>query len=385
MLNALKSALLLAAACLPLSAYAQDISTMSPEEALPFLDAMTSEELLPLAQKEGQVVVFSLSSRIARVEAAFEAQYPGVDLVGVDLSSTKQIARVVAEQQAGVYAVDVLYLADTPIVYGDLLAQGRIHNYMPPRVAGEIEPAMQQPLAVHRLSTKVLMYNEAAYPDGSPISNLWQLTLPEWRSKVLMVDPSQRGELLDLLTEIALHPDEMAAAYEAQFGSPIQVDGDLQGAGEQFVRDLFENDLILVANSDVLNESVGDIEAADPPVAFGTYSDRRDNEDEGWALQVANDVVPANGILFPAVLTVADKAPHPAAARLVIDFMYGDDSASGGPGFEPFNVPGDYAVRSTITDDPDSVPLGELNAWTIDPAATAAARGRIADLIITLQ
>src|SRR5690606_9145168 len=144
--------------------------------------------------------------RIARVEAAFEAQYPGVDLVGVDLSSTKQIARVVAEQQAGVYAVDVLYLADTPIVYGDLLAQGRIHNYMPPRVAGEIDPAMQQPLAVHRLSTKVLMYNEAAYPDGSPISNLWQLTLPEWRSKVLMVDPSQRGELLDLLTEIALHP-----------------------------------------------------------------------------------------------------------------------------------------------------------------------------------
>ena len=137
MLNTVKSALLLAAACLPLSAYAQDISTMSPEEALPFLDAMTPGELLPLAQKEGQVVVFSLSSRIARVEAAFEAQYPGVDLVGVDLSSTKQIARVVAEQQAGVYAVDVLYLADTPIVYSDLLAQGRIHNYVPPRVAGD--------------------------------------------------------------------------------------------------------------------------------------------------------------------------------------------------------------------------------------------------------
>lgn len=86
MLNALRSALL-TAVVLSAPAYAQDVSTMSPEEALPFLDAMTPEELLPLAQKEGQVVVFSLSSRIARIEAAFEAQYPGIDLVGIDLSS----------------------------------------------------------------------------------------------------------------------------------------------------------------------------------------------------------------------------------------------------------------------------------------------------------
>lgn len=384
-MKVLRSALLLTAACLPVTAMAQDVTTMTPEEALPYLDAMTAEELLPLALKEGQVTVFSLSSRIARVEAAFEAAYPGIDLVGIDLSSVKQIARVGAEQDAGVFAVDVLYLADTPVVYSELLAQGRVHNYLPPRVAAEISDELKDPLTVHRLSTKVLMYNEAAFPDGSPISNLWQLTTPEWRGKVLMVDPSQRGELLDLLTEISLHPDEMAAAYEKQFGSAIAVDGDLQGAGEQFIRDLFENDLILVANSDVLNESVGDKAAANPPVAFGTYSDRRDNEDEGWALQVANDVEPANGILFPAVLTVANKAPHPAAARLLIDFMFGDDSATGGPGFEPFNVPGDYATRSTITDDPDSVPLEELNAWTINPAAIAAARGRIADLIITLQ
>ncbi|KKB85116.1 iron ABC transporter substrate-binding protein [Devosia limi DSM 17137] len=371
--------------CLPATAIAQDVTTMTPEEALPYLDAMTAEELLPLALKEGQVTVFSLSSRIARVEAAFEAAYPGIDLIGVDLSSVKQIARIKAEQDAGVFAVDVLYLADTPVVYSELLAQGRIHNYLPPRVAADIADELKSPLTAHRLSTKVLMYNEAAYPDGSPISNLWQLTTPDWRGKVLMVDPGQRGELLDLLTEISLHPDEMAAAYEKQFGSPIAVDSDLQGAGEQFIRDLFENDLILVANSDVLNESVGDKAATNPPVAFGTYSDRRDNEDEGWALQVANDVEPANGILFPAVLTLANKAPNPAAARLVIDFMFGDDSPTGGPGFAPFNVPGDYATRSTITDDPDSVPLAELNAWTINPAAIAAARGRIADLIITLQ
>jgi iron(III) transport system substrate-binding protein len=368
-----RTTLLAAAITLPGAAFGQE------------LDALTREELVPLAVKEGSVTVFSLSSRIARVEKAFEAAYPGIDLIGLDMSSVKQIARVEAEQQAGVHAVDVLYVADTPVVYKKLLDAGRISNYVPPRVAAELEDRYKAPLLVHRLSTKVLMYNEAAYPNGSPISNLWQLTLPEWKGKVLMVDPSLRGELLDLLTEIALHPDEMAAAYKAQFGKDVEVDADLQGAGEQFVRDLFENDLILVANSDVLNKAVGDKTVKEPPVGFGTYSDRRDNEKEGWALQVANDVTPANGILFPTVLTIPDKAPHPAAARLLIDFMFGDDSATGGPAFEPFNVPGDYATRKSIVDDPDSVPLEKLNAWNIDPAKVAATRGHIADLIITLQ
>lgn len=372
MFNPLKAALL-AAACLPAIAQAQD------------LDTMTTEELLPLAQEEGSVTVFSLSSRIARVEAAFEEAYPGIDMIGVDLSSAKQIARIIAEQQAGVYAADVIYAADSPVVLRDLLEPGRVHTYVPPRIADQLQEEFKSPLLVHRLSTKVLMYNEAANPDGSPITNLWQLTLPEWSGRVLMVDPTQRGELLDLLTEIALHPDEMAAAYKAQFGEDIAVDDDLSGAGEQFIRNLFANDLVLVANSDALNKAVGAKEATDPPVAFGTYSDRRDNEEEGWALQVANNVEPANGILFPAVLAIAEQAPNPAAARLAIDFMFGDDSETGGPAFEPFNVPGDYATRETIADDPDSVPLEQLKAWTINSEAIAENRARIADLIITMQ
>ncbi|NRP74603.1 hypothetical protein ILFOPFJJ_05525 [Ensifer psoraleae] len=349
------------------------------------LDKMTPEQLLPLAQKEGSVTIFSLSSRIAKIEKAFEETYPGVDLIGVDMSSTKQIARLEAEQQAGIHAVDVLYIADTPVVFTKLLQAKRVSNYVPPRVTGEIDDRYKVPLLAQRLSTKVLMYNEAAFSNGSPINNLWQLTDPEWRGRVLMVDPSQRGELLDLLTEIALHSDEMSKAYQAHFGKEIEVDPDVQGAGEQFIKDLFANDLILVPNSDVLNKSIGDINAKEPPVGFGTYSDRRDNKKEGWALQVANKVEPANGILFPAILTIADKAPHPAAARLLIDFMFGDDTPSGGPGFEPFNVPGDYATRKTIAGHPDSVKLEDLQAWTIDPQKTAAARGRIADLIITLQ
>jgi iron(III) transport system substrate-binding protein len=229
------------------------------------------------------------------------------------------------------------------------------------------------------------MYNEEANPNGTPVSNLWELTTEPWKGRVVMVDPLQRGDYLDLMTEIVLRADEMAEAYQAEFGKPVELEEPATNAGEQFIVDLFQNDVVLVASTDDVNAAVGKTGQENPPVGFTSYSDRRDNEDEGWALQVANDVEPANGIVFPAVLGVVKGAKHPAAARLLIDFLMGDETETGGPGYEPFYVAGDYATRSDIAAHPDAVPLAELNAWRIDPAKTAEIRQEVADLILTLQ
>lgn len=372
MKHAIKGALL-GAALLAGPAMAQDLNTM------------TAEELLPLAQAEGSVTVFSLSSRIAQVKTSFEEMYPGITVNAVDLNSTRQIARLQAEQRAGIYAIDVLYLSETPIVYRDLLPEGMVEAYVPERVKADVPESLRENLLTHRLSTRALMYNEVAYPDGSPIANLWQLTTPEWRGRVLIDDPTARGETLDLLTEIALRADEMAEAYEAQFGRPITVDRDLQGAGEQFIRDLFDNDVVMINDSETLRSAVGIISEGPKPVGFMTYSASRNNARDGMALQISNETVPGAGIMFPAVLALGKNAPIPAAARLLIDFMMGDDSPSGGPGFAPFAVQGDYSARRTIVDHPDAIAFDDLNLWIIDPDRTGRMRQRILDLIITLQ
>jgi iron(III) transport system substrate-binding protein len=187
------------------------------------------------------------------------------------------------------------------------------------------------------------------------------------------------------MTEIVLRSDEMAEAYEAEFGKEIAIEEPATNAGEQFIVDLFENDVVLVASTDDVNAAIGAKGQENPPIGFTSYSDRRDNEDEGWALQVANDVEPANGIIFPAVLALSADADSPAAARLLIDFLMGDDSETGGPGYEPFYVAGDYATRNDITSHPDAVPLAEFSAWRIDPARTAEIRQQVSDLILQLQ
>lgn len=361
--------------------------------AVPATDASTEgvlsgedhDALVAAAEEEGQVVVYAFTSRIAGVEEAFEAAYPGIDLVGLDISSTEMIARLQAENAAGRAEADVAYISDAPVVIGELIADGILERYVPPRFAESLPTEHQQPLLANRLSTKLLMYNEAAHPDGAPVSNLWELTQPEWSGKVVMVDPLVRGDYLDLMTEIVLRSDEMAAAYEALNGAPFALDEGIATAGEQWIVDLFENDVILVDDTDAINAAIGLIDQEDPPIGFTSYSDRRDNEEEGWALQVVNDVEPANGILFPAYLGIVQNAPHPAAARLLLDFMMGDDSATGGPAYEPFYVPGDYATRTDIEPHPDAVPLDELNSWQIDPQATYALRDEVADLILTLQ
>ncbi|HEU4808211.1 MAG TPA: ABC transporter substrate-binding protein, partial [Homoserinimonas sp.] len=241
------------------------------------------------------------------------------------------------------------------------------------------------PLPANRLSTKVLLYNEEANPDGPPVANLWELTEPEWNGKVVMVDPNVRGDYLDLMTEAVLRSDEFSSAYEELYGKSVQLDDDIQNAGEQWIKMLYDNGLILVDDTDAVNSAVGKMGQASPPVGFSSYSDLRDNEEEGWALQVAAGVAPASGIVFPAYLGLVAGGDHPAAARLFIDFAMGDDSETGGPGYAPLYVAGDYPTRTDIVPPDGALTLDELAAWVIDPAETITIRSDVADFLLTLE
>jgi iron(III) transport system substrate-binding protein len=346
------------------------------------LDKLTAEQLLPLAQKEGKVTILTISSRMSTIKTSFEAKYPGITVETVEMPSVKMIARVTAEQQAKAYVTDVMYMASAPVVQRDLLDKGYAIRYVPPRLGNELSDEFTKPLLVHRLTARTIMYNENAYPNGSPVTNLWQLTTPEWKGKVVISDPTLNDVSLNMLTVIALHPEEMAAAYEKLFKKSIEIDSDLRGAGEQFIRNLYRNDMILVSDDETLYSTVGALGKKDPPVGLMNYSARRNNKSKNLALQTSTAIDPAIGIRWQSFLTIAENSPHPAASRLLIDFLMGDDTPTGGPGFEPFNVPGDYSPRKSIKNHPDAIPLGELNLWGLDPAKVAARQDRITDLIL---
>lgn len=348
------------------------------------LDGMMPEALLKQAEKEGKVTVYSVTKRISKVEEAFEAKYPSIDLEGIYLSSDKQIAKLKADAAAGQVDVDVLYLSDAAQAINDLVDTGLVERYVPPRVADRLDDDSKAPLLAQRLSTKVLMYNEEAHPLLSPVDNVWELTLPQWHGRVYMVDPLKRSDYMDLLTEYVIRADVMESAYLAQFRKKMDLNG-AANAGERFIMDLYANGLVLVDSTDEVNAAVGALGQVDPPVGFTSYSDRRDNEKEGWALQVSNGTTPSAGISYPAVLAITKDSQHPAAARLFIDFVMGDDTDTGGEAYAPFYVAGDYATRRDIVTHPDAMPLPNLGAWRTDPAKTAKERTKVEALIRKLQ
>lgn len=354
------------------------------EEHLEY-DQMSHDELHSAAEEEGEVVVYSFTSRIAAVAEEFRAEYPEIEIVEHDISSSEQIERLASEHAAGAETADVAYVSDAPVVWTELIEEGVLFPYVPERMEEALDEEHLEPLITNRLSTKVLMYNQEAHPDGAPVENLWELTEDAWNGRVVMVDPTGRGDYLDMLTEMVLRADAMETAYEEWAGEPIQLDEGVENAGYQFIADLYDNDVILVSSTDDVNEAVGSTGQQSPPVGFTTYSDRRDNEDEGWALQVANDVAPAPGIVFPAMLGLTAEPENPAAARLLIDFMMGDDSSDGGPAYEPFYVPGDYPTRNDLETPEAALPLEEFNAWLIDPEESSDRRSEVNDFILTVE
>lgn len=383
--TSLSLAALLLASCAGTSEADSEIGTVDANEQHPEFADMSHDELVEAAEKEGEVVVYAFTSRIATVAEEFGAAYPQIDIVAHDISSSEQIERLRSEHDAGAETADVAYVSDAPVVWNELLSDGVLQRYVPERVEDELDDQYKDPLLTNRLSTKVLMYNEEANPDGAPVENLWELTEDKWASKVVMVDPTQRGDYLDLLTEMVLRADEMAASYEEHFGEPIELDEGNENAGYQYIADLYANDVILLSSTDDVNEAVGATGQEDAPVGFTSYSDRRDNEEEGWTLQVAHEAAPGPGIIFPAMLGITAEAENQAAARLLIDFMMGDDSENGGPAYEPFYVAGDYPTRNDIVDPEDALPREEFPAWEITPEDSAGLRDDVNDFILTVE
>lgn len=63
-------------------------------------------EIEAAAKKEGQVVIYSVSSRIAKLVDGFKEKY-GIEIVGFDMPSDLQIEKLRREHKAGIHSVDV--------------------------------------------------------------------------------------------------------------------------------------------------------------------------------------------------------------------------------------------------------------------------------------
>ena len=325
------------------------------------------------AREEGKVVIYSLSSRIYDMVETFKAAYPGIEVEAFDMVDSEQVEKLVREQGAGIYNVDVLFFAGATIPERELLPQGYIWNYVPTtlfdgKVTAEIIPEQfREPLLVHSLESKVVFYNTEVHPDGCPVTTLWGLTRPEWNGRVQMKDPMLTEENMNFLQTVVQHADEMAAAYEIEFGAPIVLSPGIENAGYEFIKRIADNGLVLTSSDGDASKAVGQPGQENAPLTLSVSSSKfRDNANKGYVLGIGWDIAPMVGITKQNMMAMANLAPHPNAAKLLIRYMLGD--SIGGGGFIPFNVPGGWSSRSDVPSAAPGITLDSLgeDTWFLD-------------------
>ena len=313
------------------------------------------------AREEGKVVIFSVSSRIFKIQKAFKEKY-GVEIVGYDIASEDQIEKFSREHGSNLYQTDVLFNNATSTLYGKLLPKKMIWNFVPDDIAPVLEEHEKAPFLVQRWSSRVFIYNTALHPGGPPVDNIWDLTRKEWKKKVLT--PEATGSAMaNTFQTILRHPDEMAAAYQKEFGQPVKLSSGMKNAAEEWVM-RFMNNAVIISSTTKIFKGVADVKQKEAPIGITTFSKLRDVKKGVYEAAPIYEMEPVFGVGYPTVLVICDRAPHPNAAKLLVRYMMDE-------GLWPWSVLGDYAARSDIeaqqVEKFKVPPYSKSKLWNTDP------------------
>lgn len=324
------------------------------------------EALYAAAKKEGEVNIYSYSSRVFKFGKTFEAKYPGIKVNGFDIDSPEIVTKIIAEQTAGNYVADVIFLKDPSTVIHELFNKKLVYNYVPEDLESMIPDKYKKPLLVHHASVDALIYNNGKMK-SPPIDSLWDLTKNEWKGRVIFPDPQKMSEFVEVLATVVMHADEMAANYEKTFGKKIQLSPGVENAGYEWILRLLNNDTVILGSTNSVAKSVGLSEQKNPPVGLTAFSRLRDKQkNPNLKFDIMYGVKPIMGVTTDVVVGIVNQAKHPNAAKLLIHWMLGDEK--GGEGYAPYFVLGNFAVRKDVPAPKGSKKLSELNLWKADPA-----------------
>ena len=152
------------------------------------------------AIKEGKVTVYANSGGVEDLPDAWYALYPDIEF---DVADTDGIdTKMSAEQESGNVVGDVWFNSDGHILFGQFVPNQWMWWFVPRDVTIP-ELTEDYPFAIARHSVDVIGYNNAFYPDGCPITNIWQLTEEIYKDKFFMEDPisdvSTMAKMLSLI------------------------------------------------------------------------------------------------------------------------------------------------------------------------------------------
>lgn len=270
------------------------------------------------AKKEGSVIVYANSSKIAKAAEIWAEKYPDIKLEGYDLGGDDVLSKTIGEQESGLFVGDVWFSSGGADIFGTILPKQYAWRFVPADLP--VPEDLTHPLLVSRFGTTLLAYN-SEINDACPVSNLWELTQPEWKGKVVIEDPLNDASTLSKLITIVSHADEMQAAYKELYGSDPTLEADTPDAGWLWLKRFAQNNPIPQPGGDEVDSAFATPGMTDNLLAFTSYSNYPDVQEGNLVFEPCWGVKPVTGIQNQSYLAILNQAPHPNAAKLFIHFV----------------------------------------------------------------
>jgi iron(III) transport system substrate-binding protein len=311
---------------------------VSPTLAAPPPPTPITADLVAAATKEGKVVFYtSIDLEVAaKIVQSFEAKYPGIAVQVERNGAERTFQRIAQERESKIYAADILESSDTAqfIVWKRL---GWLEPFVPIDVAEKWPSDQRDPdgcFASVRYTLSPIAYNTKQVKAADAPASFADLLDKKWSGKIVKAHPGYSGGIVT---------------------STFQTSRDL---GWGYFEKLGKQRVLQVQS------------ATEPPkkLALGERPIMADGleyllllmKEKGSPVEI---VYPTEGTPFlSGSAAIADKAPHPNAARLLISFLFSRET-------QQFmsDVGGLRSFHPDVTLKPGRKPIAEIKLMTSDP------------------
>ncbi len=362
-LRVLALVLTLALLAAPVALAGEKETAWATENGL-YLDE-SMEALYEKAKAEGSLVIYTISSRTAKVANSFKQAYPGIEVEVKDISASTLKEQYVTEYEANIRNVDILHSKEVTGDYiKEIFPEGWLHSYRPASIFGNVD-ASYSAYAPLLIELNIWFYNTEVY-DTCPFTSWWDLTTEKWAGRVVFQDPVSNVAYSALLTAMVQHADQMAADYEKVFGTPIVLAADEPTAAHAWIKRFLANKPIIAKGSDEVIELVGAAGQTNPPVGYASSVKLRKAQESGYKVGgTPTTLSVSNGIPALNFIAIANECPHPNAAKLFIKYWMGGEDGKG-VGYSPLVSAGSWSVRpeNPVYEGNDN--LADVPLWAAD-------------------
>jgi iron(III) transport system substrate-binding protein len=270
----------------------------------------TWDETLKAARQEGKVVVAGPPDTQVRqtLPAAFEARY-GIKMEYVTGRGSDQAAKLRREREAGLYTTDAV-LAGSQTMFTVLHREKMLAPLKPELILPEVtdgknwlrgslwfpDPEQQYILRIFNTVREAFMINtEKVKPEE--LRNYTDLLNPKWKGKISWLDPARSGT----------GSNQVAMLY-AWFG-------------EDFVRTLLVDQQPMISRE--RRQLTDGVLRGTYPIGFGAEDGEIERlEGEGQPVKTIYSLDDMPGSISGGnMVGMMDKAPHPNAARVFVNWM----------------------------------------------------------------